>query len=76
MHPGWLVQTEGRSVTDLSLLEWAVIHDLRKVAKRVRYQMALFTDFYGSDYEQLLGTIGDIQSYSPIRLAHRIVANP
>ncbi|WP_158234378.1 CHAD domain-containing protein [Limnothrix sp. PR1529] len=62
MHPGWLVQTEGRSVTDLSLLEWAVIHDLRKVAKRVRYQMALFTDFYGSDYEQLLDTIGDIQT--------------
>jgi CHAD domain-containing protein len=62
MHPGWLVQTEGRSVTDLSLLEWAVIHDLRKVAKRVRYQMALFTDFYGSEYERLLDAIGDIQT--------------
>ncbi len=62
MHPGWLVQMGGRSVTDLSLLEWAVVHDLRKMAKRLRYQMALFSEFYGSDYERELAKIGDIQT--------------
>lgn len=62
MHPGWLVHAGGRSVKDLSLLEWAVIHDLRKRAKQVRYQMALFSDFYGSNYAHELAKIGEIQT--------------
>jgi CHAD domain-containing protein len=62
MHPGWLVRCEDRAIGDLSLLEWAVMHDLRKMAKRVRYQMALFTEFYGSDYERSLADIGNVQT--------------
>jgi len=39
-----------------------ILHSLRKQAKRVRYQMELFTDFYGSTYEDYLKDIKEIQS--------------
>ena len=38
------------------------LHSLRKQAKRVRYQMELFTDFYGSSYEDYVKDIKAIQS--------------
>ncbi|HEY9726258.1 MAG TPA: CHAD domain-containing protein [Chroococcales cyanobacterium] len=37
------------------------LHSLRKQAKRVRYQMELFTDFYGSTYKGYLKDIKEIQ---------------
>lgn len=39
------------------------LHSLRKEVKRVRYQMNLFTDFYGSTYEAYLQDMKDIQEY-------------
>ena len=38
------------------------VHSLRKQAKRVRYQMELFTEFYGSTYEDYVKDIKEIQS--------------
>jgi CHAD domain-containing protein len=38
-----------------------IVHELRKQAKRVRYQMELFTDFYSSTYEGYLNDIKEIQ---------------
>jgi CHAD domain-containing protein len=38
-----------------------LVHDLRKQAKRVRYQMELFTDFYSSTYQDYLNDIKEIQ---------------
>jgi CHAD domain-containing protein len=37
------------------------LHSLRKQAKRVRYQMELFTDLYGSTYEDYVKDIKEIQ---------------
>jgi CHAD domain-containing protein len=37
------------------------LHDLRKQAKRVRYQMSLFTEFYGPDYQAYLADMKMIQ---------------
>ncbi|MEB3277468.1 MAG: CHAD domain-containing protein [Lyngbya sp.] len=39
------------------------LHDLRKQVKRVRYQMNLFTDFYGTTYSAYLQDMKDIQEY-------------
>jgi len=38
-----------------------ILHDLRKVAKRTRYQMELFEDCYGDDYQQLLHQVKQVQ---------------
>ncbi|MGK7931899.1 MAG: CHAD domain-containing protein [Microcystaceae cyanobacterium] len=37
------------------------LHDLRKVAKKNRYNMELFTQFYGETYQQYLKQIKEIQ---------------
>lgn len=37
--------------------EELVLHDLRKQAKRTRYQMELFSDYYGQEYQQLLDKV-------------------
>jgi CHAD domain-containing protein len=39
-----------------------LLHDLRKEAKRSRYNMELFTQFYGDKYQEYLQDIKDIQS--------------
>ncbi|MGK7920835.1 MAG: CHAD domain-containing protein [Trichodesmium sp.] len=39
------------------------LHSLRKEVKRVRYQMSLFTDFYGQTYSAYLKDMKDIQEY-------------
>lgn len=75
LHPAWLVGVKieageidvpGSLTSDqvVKLLNehGDVFHSLRKQSKRVRYQMELFTDFYGSTYEDHLKNIKDIQS--------------
>lgn len=42
--------------------EGAKLHDLRKEAKKTRYQMELFTDFYGEKYKEYLKQIKEIQT--------------
>ncbi|MGB3509243.1 MAG: CHAD domain-containing protein [Microcoleaceae cyanobacterium] len=51
------------SVIKLTLSEEECLHSLRKEVKRVRYQMSLFTDFYGSTYKAYLQDMKDIQEY-------------
>lgn len=81
LHPGWLLGANmnhsesdipqnltSQTVELLIAARGPVLHGLRKQAKRVRYQMSLFTDLYGSTYEtyvedmkQLQEVLGDIQ---------------
>lgn len=73
LHPGWLIGTEFDAgelrVKQLKMAqiekelakEGDVLHDLRKVAKRVRYLMSLFTDFYGENYQAYLDDVKGIQ---------------
>lgn len=74
LHPGWLVGTEIKAGAvqvsaelDPERIEAALaqeglqLHDLRKQAKRVRYLMNLFTDFYGSTYEVYVDDVKAIQ---------------
>ncbi len=75
LHPAWLVGVKleagkinipnalnSETVVELLNAHGDIIHDLRKQAKRVRYQMELFTDFYGSTYEEYVNDIKEIQS--------------
>lgn len=39
----------------------SVLHELRKQTKRVRYQMELFTDFFGEDYQQQVKEFATLQ---------------
>ncbi|MDV3348943.1 CHAD domain-containing protein [Leptothoe sp. LEGE 181152] len=55
LHPGWLVV----DATDTTKLEQ--VHDLRKHIKGVRYQMALFREFYGEDYRAQVNTFRQMQ---------------
>jgi CHAD domain-containing protein len=75
LHPAWLVNTECNAQGSLILIEnldphhvemiletqETILHDLRKMAKRTRYQMELFTNFYSNDYQQVLKPIKEIQ---------------
>ncbi|HLO51755.1 MAG TPA: CHAD domain-containing protein [Kamptonema sp.] len=74
LHPGWLigvVEQEGKMAiredmnsknVEQELAERGpVLHELRKQAKRVRYLMSLFTDFYGENYETYLEEVKAIQ---------------
>ncbi|MGL5033732.1 MAG: CHAD domain-containing protein, partial [Microcystaceae cyanobacterium] len=74
LHPGWLVATEwsessglisvdleNNQIEKLLTTENSCLHDLRKVAKRTRYLMELFTDFYGDDYQETLKKIKLLQ---------------
>jgi CHAD domain-containing protein len=75
LHPAWLVGVKleagaidvpsalnSEIVVQLLNTHGDILHSLRKQAKRVRYQMELFTDFYGSTYEDYLKDIKEIQS--------------
>jgi CHAD domain-containing protein len=75
LHPAWLVGVKleagelavpsglnSEIVVQLLNSHGDSLHSLRKQAKRVRYQMELFTDFYGSTYEDYLNDIKEIQS--------------
>lgn len=74
LHPGWLVGTkveENKIVistdfdekkVDRQLLTQAEnLHDLRKQAKRLRYQMELFTNLYGEGYANYLAQVKNVQ---------------
>ena len=73
LHPGWLVGTQTESEIVIPT-EWEAedieqelarngetLHSLRKQAKRLRYQMELFTDLYGESYMAYVGEIKHIQ---------------
>jgi CHAD domain-containing protein len=87
LHPGWLVAIAGPvqqwspnsdiadAQVEIYLAEYGtVLHDLRKQAKRVRYQTEFFKDFYDSAYteqtqefrtiQDLLGQLQDSQVLS------------
>ncbi|WP_017654224.1 CHAD domain-containing protein [Fortiea contorta] len=74
LHPGWLMGTEFRE-SELTICsnweaekiaeklnsEGEIIHDLRKQAKRVRYQMELFAELYGESYAAYIADVKNIQ---------------
>jgi CHAD domain-containing protein len=87
LHPGWMVATSGslelwkpETAVDFNSVNADIaqygpaLHDLRKQAKRVRYQTEFFVDFYAETYRQqtqefrtiqdLLGQIQDSQVLS------------
>ena len=51
------------SAINISDAEEERLHSLRKEVKRVRYQMSLFTEFYGSTYEAYLKDMKELQEY-------------
>ncbi len=74
LHPGWLIgtQLEGAEITisrdwEAQRVEQELatngdtLHSLRKQAKRLRYQMELFTDLYGESYTACLAEVKSIQ---------------
>lgn len=74
LHPGWLIgtkivksQIEVQTKWTPSQLEehlqteGEILHDLRKQAKRLRYQMELFTELYGESFAAHLHDIKNIQ---------------
>lgn len=76
LHPGWLIGIGDREgemtiledMTSASLEQelaerGEIIHDLRKQAKKVRYLMSLFTEFYGENYEAYLEDVKGIQEF-------------
>ncbi|MFP4006748.1 MAG: CHAD domain-containing protein [Spirulinaceae cyanobacterium] len=75
LHPGWSIGVqiqEGKAIFRENLKPHEVnrllsendepLHDLRKEAKRSRYQMELFEQFYGEHYQRYLKQIKKIQS--------------
>ena len=74
LHPGWLVGTniidseikvctnwEQKNIEQELTTEGESIHDLRKQAKRMRYQMELFSDLYGESYAAYVAEVKSIQ---------------
>ncbi|WP_017305895.1 CHAD domain-containing protein [Spirulina subsalsa] len=96
LHPGWWVgvgSSTGAVVLDPSpraLMEQVFtheitcLHSLRKEAKRSRYQLELFTQFYGETYQNYVQDIkkiqtvlGDIQdSFVLVEFLQSIFADP
>lgn len=75
LHPGWLVGTHfekgklqdshklnKKQVEKLLNNEGLILHELRKEAKRSRYNMELFTQFYGDSYQDYLKDIKQLQN--------------
>ena len=75
LHPGWLVGSEianeeiqfsdglpQKQVERLLDRQGESLHELRKEAKRSRYQMELFTQFYGDSYQGYVKDIKAIQT--------------
>ena len=74
LHPGWLVGVtieagevhfpDGLSQEEVERLlqhRGKILHDLRKEAKRSRYQLELFPQFYGDTYADYIRQIKKIQ---------------
>lgn len=75
LHPGWLVginikagevefsqAKEPQEVEKLLENQGLILHELRKEAKRSRYNMELFTQFYGDSYQEYVKDIKAIQT--------------
>jgi CHAD domain-containing protein len=73
LHEGWLIgvnleedqivkEFSSQEIDELLEKEGLLLHDLRKEAKRSRYNMELFTHFYGDQYREYLDDIKNIQS--------------
>lgn len=64
LHPGWWV---GEGIEELASVPGvlqeggAILHDLRKEAKRARYTLELFTPLYGDRYQDYLQRIREVQ---------------
>lgn len=74
LHPAWLVgvnleqgiiknisELDAEQLGKLLSIHGDSVHSLRKQAKRVRYQMELFTDFYDFNYKNYLKDIKEVQ---------------
>jgi CHAD domain-containing protein len=74
LHPGWLLGTKfvdaqltirkdwpAEKVEQKLATEGETLHSLRKQAKRIRYQMELFTDLYGESYAAYVADVKNIQ---------------
>jgi CHAD domain-containing protein len=74
IHPGWLVGTtweagtiqaiahpSSETIKELLEVKGESVHDLRKQAKRIRYNMSLFVQFYGDNYTYYLDRVKAIQ---------------
>lgn len=74
LHPGWEVgiklskkgnakieNLDAASVEKTFTDRGEILHDLRKQVKRVRYQMSLFTDFYGDSFAAYVADMKAIQ---------------
>ncbi|MGH1395153.1 MAG: CHAD domain-containing protein [Trichormus sp.] len=74
LHPGFLVGTELVDSQVKVNTDWSTekiekylttkgetLHDLRKQAKRLRYQMELFTELYGESYAAYIADVKNIQ---------------
>lgn len=74
LHPAWLLGTEyedgkvtvakdlnAEAVEEKLAAEGTILHDLRKQAKRVRYLMNLFGDFYSESYEVYVEDVKGVQ---------------
>ena len=74
LHPGWIIGTETVDPDGITSVKWTpeeleknlqmqgeILHDLRKNAKRVRYQIDLFDDLYQQSFTQELGKIKQVQ---------------
>ncbi|WP_414528934.1 CHAD domain-containing protein [Nodularia chucula] len=74
LHTGWLVGTDIKDSEIKICTNWQPenletelitqgenIHDLRKQAKRVRYQMELFSNLYGDSYAAYVAEVKNIQ---------------
>ena len=71
LHPGWLVGVEinagevnfsqRQDITTMSSSQAKILHDLRKSAKKTRYNMELFSRFYGNLYNDYLQQITKVQ---------------
>ncbi len=74
LHPGWLVGTQvvdsqvkictnwkAEKIEQKLTAKGSTIHSLRKQAKRVRYQMELFTELYGESYAAYIAEVNNMQ---------------
>ncbi len=74
LHPAWLLGTKDEdgkvkvaddltesAVEEKLAAEGTILHDLRKQAKRVRYLMNLFGDFYEKSYEAYVEDVKAVQ---------------
>lgn len=71
LHPGWLIGAPMAIAGEVPTLEAVeallaadegIVHDLRKEAKRLRYQMELFAPFYDPAYGNWVSAIKAIQT--------------